>query len=276
MQDTAARTFGALRIAIKKLESMYSKSIPCFQFPDFHPECPSWQTYTDANNQFQEFTYDETQKFREKLVFFGKLKTNPKRRICIKFVTRYSAGAHRFCASKGHAPELIAFEKLPGGWYMVVMDALDIADGYIAPKSNAYQCFKHRDRIPDLKKLEEAVTALIKDLHDGGYVHGDLRDVNLFVREDGPDRATNFMLLDFDWAGEVHKTYYPPYVNRKEVDRPAGARDGLEILMDHDLEMLHFLFHTGSGIALVACGTGSKRPSQGNSRSKAPKRARNI
>ncbi|KAI6042184.1 hypothetical protein EDC04DRAFT_2564569, partial [Pisolithus marmoratus] len=49
--------------------------------------------------------------------------------ICIKFVTRYSANAHRFCASKGHAPELIAFEKLPSRWYMVIMEALDIAEG---------------------------------------------------------------------------------------------------------------------------------------------------
>ncbi|KAI6044470.1 hypothetical protein EDC04DRAFT_2561304, partial [Pisolithus marmoratus] len=57
--------------------------------------------------------------------------------ICIKFVKRYSANAHWFCASKGHAPELLMIKKLPGGWYMVIMEALDIAEGP-SPRAKSY------------------------------------------------------------------------------------------------------------------------------------------
>jgi hypothetical protein len=59
------------------------------------------------------------------LVFFGIEETTP---ICIKFVRRYSSEAHTFCASRGFAPELKGFDKLPGGWYMVVME--DISNTY--------------------------------------------------------------------------------------------------------------------------------------------------
>ncbi|KAL4062723.1 hypothetical protein V8B97DRAFT_2026677 [Scleroderma yunnanense] len=238
MKDMAARTFGALKIAIKKLKNMYSKPIPILS-PGINLECPSWQKFTDPDGKSQEFTYDATQELRSNLIFFGELKTNPKRRICIKFVMRYSPDAHRFCASKGHAPELIAFEKLPGGWYMVIMEALDIYNGPLSQPINSYRPF-YRHRAPDLKVLEEAVTAFIGDFHNEGYVHGDLRDVNLVVKDDG-----QFMLLDFDWAGKLHETYYPSNVNREGAHRPSGARDGMEILQDHDLEMLRFLFHLG-------------------------------
>jgi len=235
----AARTFGALKIALEKLKDMYSKPILCLESPTWSPACPYRRHYTDSNNDGQTFTYSMKQDFRNNLVFFGK--TNCGVPICIKFVRRYSPEVHRFCARKGHAPELIAYEKLPGAWYMVVMGALDI---YPNSPTGSYRHF-----IPyiypslDLKPLEEAVTALIDDLHNEGYVHGDLRDVNLFVRHDAQDKTKDFMLIDFDWAGEVHKTCYPRLVNREMVRRPSGTQDGMAILKDHDLEMLHFLFH---------------------------------
>ena len=239
MQEMAARTFGALKIALEKLTDMYSKPILFLVTPTWSPLCP-YRHYTDSNNDTETFTYNMNQDFRRNLVFFGK--TDRGVPICIKFVKRYSPEAHRFCARKGHAPELIAYEKLPGAWYMVVMGALAIY-----PYSRRIGSYKHFTPhfYPslELKQLEEAVTALIGDLHNEGYVHGDLRDVNLLVRHDAQDRTKGFMLIDFDWAGEVHKTRYPRLVDRELVRRPSGAQDGMEILKDHDLEMLHFLFH---------------------------------
>ena len=226
--------------------------MPTVEFADFNPECPSWQKYTDPDGESQEFAYEETQKIRGSLIFFGKLKMKSQRRICIKFVTRYGADAHRFCASKGHAPELIAFEKLPGGWYMVVMEALGIDERSLSPPTDSYRSFyNYRDCASDHRKLEEAVIAFIADFHNEGFVHGDLRDVNLLVKAGGQDKIVHFMLLDFDWAGKVHETYYPPHVNRKEISRPSGARDGMEILQEHDLEMIRFLFHPDTDDPLV-------------------------
>ncbi|OAX42202.1 hypothetical protein K503DRAFT_653645, partial [Rhizopogon vinicolor AM-OR11-026] len=70
-------------------------------------------------------------------------------------------------------------------------------------------------------------------LHEYGYVHGDLRDINLFTRED----KKHFMLLDFDWAGPIGSTRYPMHVNWQQVRRPEGA-DWELISKAHDLEML--------------------------------------
>lgn len=103
IQDTAARAFGALRIATRKFKNLYSKPMPTVEIADFNPECPSWQKYTNPDGESQEFAYEETQKIRGSLIFFGKLKLKSQRRICIKFVTRYGVDAHRFCASKGHS-----------------------------------------------------------------------------------------------------------------------------------------------------------------------------
>lgn len=46
-------------------------------------------------------------------------------RICVKFARMYSLDVHRFCASEGHAPKLVAYKPLPGGWNMIVINFID-------------------------------------------------------------------------------------------------------------------------------------------------------
>ncbi|KIK92208.1 hypothetical protein PAXRUDRAFT_13348 [Paxillus rubicundulus Ve08.2h10] len=55
----------------------------------------------------------------------------------------------------------------------------------------------------------------LKDLHNGGFVHGDIRDTNILVNNNG-----KFMIVDFDWAGKINEARYPPYVNREDIWRP--------------------------------------------------------
>ena len=59
--------------------------------------------------------------------FFGRMDDTA---ICIKFVTRYCKAGHEFLAVNGFATKLHAFERLPGGLYMVVMD--DVSDEYVS------------------------------------------------------------------------------------------------------------------------------------------------
>jgi hypothetical protein len=67
-------------------------------------------------------------------------------------------------------------------------------------------------------------------------VHGDIRDTNVMVRKDG---EMGFMLVDFDWAGEIGVVRYPMNVNRAEnLWRPDGASDGNVITAHHDIQML--------------------------------------
>jgi hypothetical protein len=238
MQAMAARTFGALRIAVEKLEELYSQPIPSLEYDGPFLEHPYPLSYTDWADHTHAFSYDVTQPRGERLIFFGETDNDAARReICIKFVRRYSPMAHKFCASKGHAPELIAHNPLLGGWNMVVMDVLDI-DYYALQQPGSYRRLSEIT-IPNRQSLEGGITSLVNGLHESGYVHGDLRDTNFFVRNDGE----HFMLLDFDWAGLIHETRYPMYVNRRDIQRPEGARDCEEITVQHDLDMLKYMFH---------------------------------
>ncbi|KAJ8583480.1 hypothetical protein M405DRAFT_688323, partial [Rhizopogon salebrosus TDB-379] len=163
-----------------------------------------------------------------RLIFYGT--TENGMCICIKFVKKYSPEAHRFCALHGHAPELLAYERLPGGWGMVVMDVLEIW---------SYQRFSWMS-VQDILPLEKAVTDLIHELHAHGYVHGDLRDVNLFARLGQDTTTSDFTILDFEWAGRIDsdETSYPMYINREDIHRPLGVQDRMKIEVEHDLEML--------------------------------------
>jgi serine/threonine protein kinase len=124
----------------------------------------------------------------------------------------------------GFAPTLRGFEPIAGGWKMVIMDV--IGGGYCELKS------------PTPALLDKIKDKLVR-LHQEGYVHGDVRDVNIMVEQNGSD----FMLLDFDWAGKITKVRYPPnvYIGHG-LWRPEGAYDGELIKADHDLQMLDALF----------------------------------
>lgn len=116
---------------------------------------------------------------------------------------------------------------------MVIMIAIDIDNAQRPGSYRRLSTMAALDRLP----LKEAITSLIEELHNGGYVHGDLRDTNFVAGDDN-----RFMLLDFDWAGPVEEARYPMYVNRTDIHRPEGACDGKKILVKHDLEMLKYLF----------------------------------
>lgn len=64
------------------------------------------------------------------LVFFGHL--NPaagRRALCIKFTHQYGEEVHRICAAIGYAPKLHTVQRLPGSFFMVVMD--DVGEDYV-------------------------------------------------------------------------------------------------------------------------------------------------
>ncbi|KAG2095268.1 uncharacterized protein F5147DRAFT_584655 [Suillus discolor] len=240
MQVMAARTFGALKIAVEKLTKLYSRPIPSLEPEDPYLKCPYPRSYTNSTGFIQEFRYDETQILRDRLIFFGETVGDAAgSKICIKFVRNYSPQAHEFCASKGNAPKLIAYNSLPGGWNLVIMDALDIDNDCLPQRPGSYRLLSEIG-VLDHQPLKETITTLIRELHNhnDGYVHGDLRDTNFVVRDD-----KHFMLLDFDWAGPIQKTHYPMYVNRKDIRQPDGVWDGQKIVAEHDLDMLNYLFH---------------------------------
>jgi serine/threonine protein kinase len=182
-------------------------------------------------------SFDHKSRFRyiteiakRKLFFSGKTLVDEKS-ICIKFVRRYGEAVHRWLAEDGVAPELIGFCKLPGGWYMVVMEHLDESWKPLA------LVLLDRDRY--VKGLETKIRAAIDNLHRMNMVHGDLRDANIMVRED--DGKFLFKVVDFDWAGTNGQVTYPKLLNKVDVFRPEGVDDGLPIVAQHDQDMLDYL-----------------------------------
>lgn len=162
------------------------------------------------------------------MLFKGK--TAADKQICIKFVRRYGQDVHLWCAKEGFAPHLIAFEKLLGDWYMVVMDFLDIS----------WRPISAAERKDD-GALEGKIRDALVKLHQHHMVHGDVRDTNIMVRDSG--RELEFMLIDFDWAGELGTVKYPRLVNKApELGRPTDVEDGELINAEHDLVMLRHLF----------------------------------
>ncbi|KAG1730671.1 uncharacterized protein EDB91DRAFT_1059330 [Suillus paluster] len=242
MQSTAARMFAALNLAITKLAKLYSAQIPLLTPQDSPLDCPYPQDY---DNGTQYFSYYHSQPLRHHRIFFEETSIGEK--ICIKYVKRYLPEAHQFCAKEGHAPRLIAYESLPGGWNMVVMNVLPIHNDLSSRSTSAYQQFS---QIPaaECGPLEKAVTDFIHQFHKKDFIHGDLRGTNLFLLGD------NFMLLDFDWSGRIGNTHYPMHVNCKGIHRPFDARDGNEIKVVHDLEMLRHVFHPEEVAMGAPCG----------------------
>jgi hypothetical protein len=190
-----------------------SSTIALYHRPHSHTKLLSPTKDTKIYN----FSYN-SQPLPDKLLFIGTLQTG--KRICIKFVRHYSDKAHAFCASMEFAPALIGFERLPGSWYMVVMD----------------EDYENLHQAPHGTPVPHGITEKIVSLHQAGFVHGDIRDTNVMVRKDG---EMGFMVVDFDWAGEIGVVRYPMNVNRAENQwRPDGASDGNVITAHHDIQML--------------------------------------
>jgi hypothetical protein len=116
--------------------------------------------------------------------------------VCIKFTCIYSLEVHKLCSSMGFAPVVQGFEEVLGGWYMIMMD-------YIGEE------FHHMEK-PSVD-LYESISKKIMQLHQKGYVHGDLWSRNMMVRKDGTE---GLMLFDFEWSGEIGKVRYPMNVGR--------------------------------------------------------------
>ncbi|KAF9220102.1 hypothetical protein BS17DRAFT_804163 [Gyrodon lividus] len=229
-QMTVARHMAAFRNAVRSLKQCY-EGLPVdgvantLSHPSLFPYPTSYRSLSGNNEK--SFRYRERVKDNHKLLFFGTLVEDLATEvpICIKFVRRYSREAHVCCAQSGFAPTLRGFEPIPGGWFMVIMDEL------VDYKSLADSA----DRLP--KSALEGIRIQLKQLHSDGFVHGDVRDVNIMVKKDA--RGTfELMIIDFDWAGEMNVARYPSYVNRNGIDRPDDAVDGELILAAHDQWML--------------------------------------
>jgi len=101
---------------------------------------------------------------------------------------------HDFCAKRGHAPHIFAFETLPGGWRVMAMEFID----------SAIQITSSRGLGTHKLRWASELKQLANEFHEEGLVHGDLRDANMISGD-----KYILMLVDFDWGGKDGQVFYP-------------------------------------------------------------------
>jgi hypothetical protein len=146
------------------------------------------------------------------------LDNSNKSEVIVKFTRRYFPELHSFCASQGHAPQLLGYDTIPGGWLVVVMERIEQQDTNL-------QCYAHEH----LQTWSNDLLSLVSEFHNKGWVHGDLRDANLIVGSENPRQV---MLVDFDWGGRDGQVYYPTALVHEELEKPGGG--DLCITKEHD------------------------------------------
>ncbi|KAI9438257.1 hypothetical protein H4582DRAFT_2129245 [Lactarius indigo] len=141
--------------------------------------------------------------------------------ILIKFAQRYSIDLHHFCAKAGHAPLILGYERLPGGWYAVAMEYVESGTSI----TNSDLLASHRDRwMKDLRRLMD-------NFHEADLVHGDLRDANIICK------GESVMLVDFDWGGKVGEASFPTLNLNPEL-LEGRVSESLRITKDDDVRVL--------------------------------------
>ena len=87
----------------------------------------------------------------------------------------------------------------------------------------------------------QTVRDCLIQLHQAGLVHGDVRNTNIMVKTIGLN-VLSFLLVDFDSGGEIRQARYPLDLNTSTVKRPEGATGGAIVEVEHDLEMLNYIW----------------------------------
>lgn len=124
MRQSVVRHFGALRIAAQSLATCYQTNCSS-SFPNVYsdPRYSHHSQYTSiGSNSTHSFKY-KSQGDASKLLFIAETEGGVK--MCVKFVLRYSVEPHQKCAELGFTPQLKGYKDLPGGWKMVIMEAID-------------------------------------------------------------------------------------------------------------------------------------------------------
>ncbi|KAF9442762.1 hypothetical protein P691DRAFT_798029 [Macrolepiota fuliginosa MF-IS2] len=231
--ESLARHWVALKRAVETLSGYYREldGQTLQHVTDAGPYFPYPASFKNIrDNTVTSLTYKGNLRGRD-LIFEGSINEGRKP-VCIKFVRRYGDDVHRWCAGKGIAPDLLGFEKLPGGWYLVVMEPLE-KPWELFWDLNLYVGF------PPSGELEKQLRAALVEMHQNNMVHGDIRDMNIMVDLAG---SPQFRILDFDWAGKVEEVKYPKFMNTRQVKRPQGVEDGKVILPEHDIAMVDNMF----------------------------------
>jgi RIO-like serine/threonine protein kinase len=127
---------------------------------------------------------------------------------------------------------------------MVVMD--DVSEEYVSLfnliRDNPDLLSEEHLGVRDF--LSDKIRQCLQQLHQAGFVHGDIRDTNVMVKtlKQGGFNDPPFLVVDYDSCGKIKQVRYPLNLNTTSVQRPEGATGGAVIEVEHDLEMLDHIW----------------------------------
>jgi len=90
-------------------------------------------------------------------------------------------------------------------------------------------------------KYYEKVVAAVAGLHERNFVHGDLRENNIFV----DDTNGGVWILDFDWCGLEDVGHYP-FAMSSSIAWPEGAGNRKVLKKGHDDYWIQMHFESSS------------------------------
>ncbi|PIL29669.1 hypothetical protein GSI_08107 [Ganoderma sinense ZZ0214-1] len=184
--------------------------------------------------------------------------------VHVKFVEEYSVAAHRLLAAhtdptsgapRPLAPQLYWAGEVVPGLLMIVMET--------SPPTRACSDFTPEPQYKPVKRAELGdLRAAVQLLHAHGFVHGDLREVNVMLQRCAADsdasstsenlessgsttiststgEAPRAYLIDFDRAGKEGSARYPMGLNPNvKWPRPVSEMHGQLITKEDDMFML--------------------------------------
>ena len=185
-------------------------------------EIPAWPPSEDRRLEFRILgvAYQDEIWNEDSFLFHAEAQDE---NVLVKFTRRYCAKLHEFCAMSGHAPRLLGYGAVPGGWNVVVMEDVKHERNHAGYYASRYWAKWYQD-----------LTDLMHGFHDMNLVHGDLRTNNIIVPASDLE---NIMLIDFDWGGEAGRVSFPTWsINEELID---GDRlESLVITKEHDVRVL--------------------------------------
>ena len=165
--------------------------------------------------------------------------------VFVKLVNgRYGEDVHKLLADHDLAPVLYGVSDLEGAPKAYVMEYLDPPSWMTL---RAYLALP--DSYTHAESIWLSITKVLEVLQKNRKVHGDLRAPNILVNvsltgqlilveDDSGIRRANIKVVDFDWAGDAGKVYYPPSRNPAIVGMTWPGDPGGFIENGHDQKLV--------------------------------------
>ena len=183
----------------------------------------------------------------KRMLFTASLSTpsSPSIPVVVKLVNgRYGEEVHKMLADHHLAPVLYGISVLEGAPKAYVMEYFDRSSWMTL---SDYVKLPHSATAVDSIWL--SITKVLEVLQKNHKVHGDLRAPNILVNvsltgqlilveDDSGIRKANIKVVDFDWAGDVGKVYYPPSRNPNIVGLTWPGKPGGLIKNGHDRKLV--------------------------------------